>query len=194
VDGAKTPVHEAHPANDLFLRSQGREPKKGRAAASNEATSLNPEKRHFVTAVVSEYTVKRCHHRVLFGEPVRRVLLARSRGHIRVRHEFVEHSRFVLDLWRRNQYGTLQWRCYVCVSGSPGERLESVPFVSPGARVLLATRGAAQSKAFLAWLYDLQRRGVDPLRCASETFEAVHFRLRGRRAGQWHINALNGVL
>jgi Protein of unknown function (DUF2840) len=153
---------------------------------------LNPQR--FVTSVISEFTAKRCHHRVLFGEPERRVLLSRRRGHIRVRHEFLNATRFVLDLWRRNEYGTLQWRCYVCECGAPGQLLESVPFVSPGAHVLLSTKGAAQSKAFLAWLHDFQHRGGDPLSCPKETFEAVHFRLHGRRCHECSIDALNGTL
>ena len=125
---------------------------------------------------------------------MKRVLLARRRGHLRVRHEFAAGSRFILDLWRRNEYGTLQWSCYVAECGAPGQVIQSVPFVVPGARVLLFTRGAAQSKAFLAWLYDLNHRGIDPLHCPTETFEAVHFRLHGRRSHQWQIAALNGTL
>ena len=188
MDGAKTPAHEAHPANNIVLENEREEPEEGKAPG------LNVTQPQFVTAVVSEYTVKRCHHRVLFGAPTKRVLLARRRGHLRVRHEFAAGSRFILDLWRRNEYGTLQWSCYVAECGAPGQVIQSVPFVIPGARVLLFTRGAAQSKAFLAWLYDLNHRGIDPLHCPAETFEAVHFRLHGRRSHQWQIAALNGTL
>lgn len=190
MDGAKTPAHEARPASG-FSNS---EPEEGRGVTSETPSGTDHFERRFLTSVVSEYTVKRCHHRVLFGNPLKRVLLARDRGHIKVRHDFAGGCRFVLDLWRRNEYGTLQWRCYVCETAGPGQLLERVPFVSPGVRVLTSTRGALQSKAFLRWLYDFKHRGGDLLGCPSETFEAVHFRLHGLRTRECRVNTLNGIL
>ena len=148
----------------------------------------------YLTTVISEYTIKRCHYRVLFGDPVRRVLVSRSRGSIRVRHEFAAGARFVLDLWRRNAHGTTQWRCCVCEAVAPGEEAVRVPHVVPGARVLLSTQGVAQSKLFLAWVYDLNTQGRDILRCPREEFEAAHFRLKGLVTRGLPHRRLSGVL
>jgi hypothetical protein len=48
--------------------------------------------------------------------------------------------------------------------------------------VLLSTKGAAQSRVFLAWLDQLEKSGIDPVTCPRETFEAAYFRLQGSRA------------
>ena len=62
-----------------------------------------------------------------------------------------------------NTYGTVRWRCFVCETVGPGDEAERVPFVIPAARVLLSTKGAAQSRLFLAWLALITEQGVDPL-------------------------------
>ena len=101
-------------------------------------------------------------------------------------------SRFALDLWSRNAYGTVRWRCFVCESVGAGEEAERVPFVTPAARVLLHTQGAAQSRLFLHWLAGLTEEGIDPLACPADTFLAAHFRLQGSRADRIPPARLSG--
>jgi hypothetical protein len=136
------------------------------------------------------------HHnyRVLFGAPLRIDYLHREEGISRCVFSFGPGARFGLDLWRRNDYGTIQWRCFVCEAVAPGPDLEFVPLVTPGARVLLHTKGAAQSRLFLAWLADLESRDIDLLHCPRETFEAAHFRLHGSRADTTPPTRLSGRL
>jgi len=107
---------------------------------------------------------------------------------------FASGARFALDLWARNAYGTIQWRCFVCEALRVGESGELVPYVAPAARVLLSTRGAAQSRLFLAWLKYLEEEGVDVLSCPAATFDAAHFRLQGSRADTTPPQYLSGRL
>ena len=145
-----------------------------------------------VTSAHTLYREGRKNHRVLMGNPLRTETLARAEGYTVQVWRFLRGSRFVLDLWACNAYGTIQWRCFVCEAIGPGDEGERVPFVTPAAKVLLYTRGAAQSRLFLEWLRELQESGVDPLTCPPETFEAAHFRLHGSRAHKTPARRLSG--
>jgi hypothetical protein len=121
-------------------------------------------------------------YRLLFGRPLRIETVTQREGYTAAIARFAPGARFGLDLWRSNAYGTIQWRCFVCEALRPGEVGEGVPCVAPAARVLLKTKGAAQSRVFLAWLDQLEKSDIDPVTCPRETFEAAHFRLQGSRA------------
>jgi hypothetical protein len=145
-----------------------------------------------VTTVHTLYREGCKNFRALFGTPLRTETIARAEGYTRQVLRFERGARFALDLWACNAYGTIQWRCFVCEAIGPGEEGSRVPWVTPAARVLLHTRGAAQSRLFLAWLRELEESGVDPLRCAREIFEAAHFRLQGSRADKTPARRLSG--
>ena len=121
-------------------------------------------------------------YRLLFGRPLRIETVTQREGYTAAIARFAPGARFGLDLWRSNAYGTIQWRCLVCEARRPGEVGEGVPCVTPAAQVLLSTKGAAQSRVFLAWLDQLEKSDIDPVTCPRETFEAAHFRLQGSRA------------
>jgi hypothetical protein len=147
-----------------------------------------------VTTVHTAFHDGRHNYRVLFGAPLRIDFLRREEGVSRCVYSFGLGARFGLDLWRRNAYGTIQWRCFVCEAAAPSRDLEVIPFVTPGVRVLLHTKGAAQSRLFLAWLADLESRALDLVNCPRETFEAAHFRLHGSRADTTPPQTLSGRL
>jgi hypothetical protein len=147
-----------------------------------------------LTQVREEFVEGRCNYRLLFGRPeTRRTALSRP-GYTARFNYFSESCRFALDLWSRNTYGTVRWRCFVCETVSPGDEAERVPFVTPAARVLLSTQGAAQSRLFLAWLALITEQGVDPLACPDDLFLAAHFRLHGLRADRTKPQRLSGCL
>lgn len=122
-----------------------------------------------------------------------RTALSRQGYTVRLNY-FTTGERFALDLWSRNTYGTVRWRCFVCETVSPGDEAERVPFVTPAARVLLSTKGAAQSRLFLAWVALITEQGVDPLTCPADLFLAAHFRLHGSRADKAQPQRLSGCL
>jgi hypothetical protein len=145
-----------------------------------------------VTTVCTEMSEGTKHYRLLFGEPLRTETVRRADGTTMQVLSFAPAARFALDLWRRLSTGSTQSRCFVCEAISPGEEGDRVPCVRPAARVLLETKGAAQSRVFLAWLAELQRLGTDPVRCPREIFEAAHFRLQGSRANGLPARRLSG--
>ena len=147
-----------------------------------------------LTQVREEFVESRHNYRLLFGRPESsRTALARQGYTARLSY-FSAGSRFALDLWSRNTYGTVRWRCFVCETVSPGDEAERVPFVTPAARVLLSTQGAAQSRVFLAWVALITEQGVDPLVCPADLFLAAHFRLHGSRADRIPPQRLSGCL
>ncbi len=135
-----------------------------------------------VTTVRTLFAEGAKNYRLLFGRPLRIETVTQREGYTAAIARFAPGARFGLDLWRSNAYGTIQWRCFVCEAIGPGGAGEGVPCVEPAARVLLKTKGAAQSRVFLAWLDQLEKSGIDPVTCPPETFEAAHFRLQGSRA------------
>ena len=150
-------------------------------------------KKTYLTSVHAQFLKGVRNFRVLFGVPSRCVTLRERCGETVKIHYFSQGSRFALDLWARNTYGTVQWRCFVCEAVAPGVEADTVPYVRPAARVLLQTRGAAQSRLFLAWLAEIEDRGVDPLSCPPEVFESAHFRLQGSRADRTPARRLSGL-
>jgi hypothetical protein len=147
----------------------------------------------YLTTVHTHFCEGAKNYRVLFGNPLRCETLLCIPGVTRKAYQFAAGARFALDLWACNRYGTIEWRCYVCDAIGPEMPADRVPLVMPGARVLLHTKGAAQSRLFLSWLADFESRGLDPLRCPAETYEAVHFRLQGSRADKTSIRTLSGL-
>jgi len=146
------------------------------------------------TQVHEEFVEGRQNYRLLFGQPTRRRTVNSKDGYTARTNYFAPAERFALDLWSRNEYGTVHWRCFVCETVHPGQSAERVPFVTPAATVLLSTKGAAQSRLFLSWLAQIQEQGVDPLACPADVFLAAHFRLQGSRADRTLSSRLSGRL
>jgi len=146
------------------------------------------------TQVHEEFAEGRQNYRLLFGQPARRRTVNSKEGYTARANFFAPGVRFGLDLWSQNDYGTVRWRCFVCETVRPGESAERVPFVMPAATVLLSTKGAAQSRLFLAWLAEIEEQGVDPLTCPADLFLAAHFRLQGSRADRTLPSRLSSAL
>jgi hypothetical protein len=160
---------------------------------AGEGAKIAALKKTYLTSVHTQFLEGVRNFRVLFGEPFRCETLRERPGETVKLYYFKHGSRFALDLWARNAYGTIQWRCFVCEAIAPGFEADAVPYVKPAARVLLQTKGAAQSRLFLAWLAEVEGRGVDPLSCPPEVFESAHFRLQGSRADKTLPRRLSGL-
>ena len=146
------------------------------------------------TQVHEEFAEGRQNYRLLFGQPTHRRTVASREGYTARTNFFPPGVRFGMDLWSRNEYGTVRWRCFVCETVRAGESAERVPYVTPAASVLLSTKGAAQSRLFLAWLAEMEAQGEDPLTCPADFFLAAHFRLQGSRADATAPARLSGCL
>lgn len=112
------------------------------------------------TQVHEEFVEARQNYQLLFGQPAQRRTVNSKEGYTARTNFFAPGARFGLDLWFRNEFGTVRWWCFVCETVQPGESAERVPYVTPAVTVLLSTKGAAQSRLFLAWLAGIEEQGV----------------------------------
>jgi len=96
--------------------------------------------------------------RVRFGRPVGERIIDR-----RCRIELFEPgSLFGYVQWRANRFGTELWRLWVLRAGAPGERLETVPGITPGAHILLSLGGQARVQRALELIDAIEAQGLDP--------------------------------
>ncbi len=64
--------------------------------------------------------------------------------------------------WESNDYGTTRWQLMVLQTGRPGEGMQRVRGIRPGARILLNAEGERQVRAILAQIDAIEARGIDP--------------------------------
>lgn len=96
--------------------------------------------------------------RVRFGRPTaERIIDRRCRIAL-----FAPDSLFGYVQWRANRFGTELWRFWVLRAGAPGERLETLPGVMPGAHILLSLGGAARVTRALELIDAIEAQGLDP--------------------------------
>ena len=131
----------------------------------------------YLTRVELDYHREQRNYRLLFGHPVDMVGKAFRFGVTNQVALFAPGALFGLDLWDRNDYGTTRWTFYVLRAGAPGEVVNQVPQVHPGAIVLLEAQGITRAKAALSWLAELEKI-LDPATLSVDTFSAIDFRLK----------------
>lgn len=96
--------------------------------------------------------------RVRFGRPAsERILDRRCRIAL-----FAPESLFGYVQWRANRFGTEHRRLWVLRAGAPGERVETVPGVMPGAHILLSLAGVARVTRALELIDAIEAQGLDP--------------------------------
>ncbi len=98
-----------------------------------------------LTAVIIAYRKKRLNHRLIFGEPTFMV----RRGWRRQLAVFQPNQIFAYERWRADEYGTQDWRIFVCRARDNGS-VTKVPGVLPGAETLLEATGKTKAKRALA--------------------------------------------
>ena len=64
--------------------------------------------------------------------------------------------------WRANRYGTELWRAWVLRAAAPGELLETVPGIAPGAHIWLGLSGQARVQRALDLIDAIEAQGLDP--------------------------------
>jgi hypothetical protein len=196
VDGRGRTAHESCDGHNKIVNNDERGSPKSleaqRLSAAGQGADTSRAK-VYLTQVFTQFREGVNNYRVLFGVPEKIETVHQIQGETEQVYYFAAGERFALDLWKRNAYGTIQWRCFVCEAVAPGMKAETVPCIAPAAKVLLHTQGAARSRLFLTWLADLQSAGVNLLQCPPETFEAAHFRLQGSRADRTPSRRLSGL-
>ncbi len=137
-----------------------------------------------VTALEVRYLKDRVNYRLLFPTPALHQRIDRGRSIA----YFPPNAIVGYGRWRANEYGTQIWRCFVLRILAPDSPAVRIPGVSPGAEVLLSTRGAIRSKRFLAFVDSLKKDGHAPENFSASYWRQVHLALQVNQELHTHGN------
>ena len=77
---------------------------------------------------------------------------------------FAPDAVFAYVRWRAGNYGTKDWRVLFCRAGRPGDLLQKIPGVYPGAELLCYINGKKRVQNTLAFIDSLEGKGYEPQR------------------------------
>lgn len=127
-----------------------------------------------LTRVSLAYMLDRISHYLRFGSPYKEQMLDRSRAFA----WFKPGDLFGYIRWQAGDYGTLDWRLFVCLTGQPEERLTRVRGIRPSAHILLNANGKAQVQRFFTVLDTLEEDGFDPAELSPDYYRHCHNRIQ----------------
>ena len=90
---------------------------------------------------------------------------------------FSPGSIFAFVRWASNDYGTVASRIDILRAVKPGQRCSTVPYIRPGAEILLRLAGWPKVEKVLQAIDAVETLGIDPAEVASEHWHHVHNRL-----------------
>lgn len=122
-----------------------------------------------LTLVTIAYRKRRHNHRIVFGAPV---LDIRRDWHRRFA-AFEPEQMFGYERWQANQYGTQDWRIFICRARYQGA-ITRVPGVMPGAEILLSAIGKTQVKRALQAIDHLRNDGVALVSVPPHQWRTIH--------------------
>ena len=140
-----------------------------------------------LTAVYIRYRKSRINHRLRFGEPHSEIRLGWSSRLA----SFKPNDVFGYIRWSANEFGTQDWRLFVCKAGGlhsqnvglgdgntgHHNRLTRIPGVMPGAHLLLKTQGRARVKRALSYIDRLEKEPGDLSLITESYWRHLHNRL-----------------
>jgi len=94
--------------------------------------------------------------------------------------EFAPGAVFCRVRWEANAYGTVLWQLAVLQAAAPGDTLQHVAGIVPGATLLLYVRTARNVQATLRLIDAIEATRVDPADVAPTYWRMVHNRLAAR--------------
>lgn len=111
-----------------------------------------------LTRVALLFLPERANDWLRFGAPLKEERIDRRRAVA----SFAPGELFGYVRWRANGFGTELWRAHVLRAGSPGDALQTIPGVTPGAEILVSTAGVARVKRLLALVDTIEASEVAP--------------------------------
>jgi len=158
---------------------------------SSKRPNINSLKAEQLTAVYIRYRKNRINHRLRFGTPSIQTRLGWHESLI----SFAPDQIFGYIRWSANEYGTQDWRLFVCKVGGKSQnmiglsggntgrhnRLTRIPGVLPGAHVLLKTQGATRVKRALKFIDTLESEMGDLGLVTENYWRHLHNRLEVNR-------------
>ena len=115
---------------------------------------------------------------IRFGRPADEQILDRRRRIL----SFTPGSVFGFVRWAANDYGTIASRIDILRAVRPSEACSTIPFVRPGADILLRASGWPKVKHVLRMIDIVEALGVDPSDAAPDYWRHVHSRLAAGEA------------
>ncbi|MEL7546100.1 MAG: DUF2840 domain-containing protein [Pseudomonadota bacterium] len=122
-----------------------------------------------LTSVIIAYRKNRFNHRLIFGEPALEI----RRGWRRKITAFMPGAIFGYERWRADQYGTQDWRLFVCLTGENGP-VSVLPGIYPGADCLFFVRGKHRVKRAFAAFDALKQDRIKLERIRAEEWRLLH--------------------
>ena len=115
---------------------------------------------------------------IRFGRPADEQILDRRRRIL----SFTPGSVFGFVRWAANDYGTIASRIDILRAVRPSEACSTIPYVRPGADILLRASGWPKVKHVLRMIDIVEALGVDPSDAAPDYWRHVHSRLAAGEA------------
>jgi hypothetical protein len=112
-------------------------------------------------------------HWLRFGSQDRERIIDRRRRVI----AFVPGELFGFVRWQANDYGTVLSRIDILRACGAGERIATVPGVTPGGEILLRLSGWSRVRRAFAAITAVEQLGIDPADVAPEWWRHVHSRI-----------------
>jgi len=173
-----------------LCRGSGKRPARVRAAAQHGCrprdhrarrqsrkdramTNSDPEHTNNLTQVELLWLKSRIENWIRFGRIAEQKVINSNRRVV----SFSPGSIFAFVRWVSNDYGTVASRIDILRSVTPGERYSTVPYVRPGAEILLRLAGWPKVEKVLQAIDAIEALGVDPADAAPEHWCHVHNRL-----------------
>jgi hypothetical protein len=110
---------------------------------------------------------------IRFGRPADEQILDRRRRIL----SFAPGSTFCFVRWAANDYGTIASRIDILRAVRSSEACATIPYVRPGADILLRASGWGKVKHVLQMIDIVEGLGVDPADAAPDYWRHVHSRL-----------------
>ena len=95
---------------------------------------------------------------------------------------FASGSIFAYVRWAANGYGTTVSRIDILRAASPGMAISTVPYVTPGAEILLRLSGWSRVLTALKTIDAVEAVGVDPADACPDHWRHVHNRITAGEA------------
>ncbi len=112
-------------------------------------------------------------HWLRFGKPVTEAMIDRRRSWA----GFEPGAVFAYVRWRNGDYGTFSWSLRVLRAGAPGDMVESVAGIHPGAEILLEASGEGPVRRAFAVIDAIEAAGFDPCDISAEYWRMARNRL-----------------
>lgn len=129
-----------------------------------------------LTRVSLAYVERRINLYLRFGRPLRELRLDRWRRCA----SFAPGAVFCRVRWESNDYGTTRWQLMVLQACTPGERMERIAGIRPGAHLLLCAESEAAVQAVLQRIDAIEALAIDPTDAVPAYWRTLGNRLAAR--------------